>query len=87
MAALSSIVNGTEWLFERIRVCEASKSKLEASYKSSKIKLSDAQQHEQELEHTRDTVEQLVTNMNKAEKALSASQENYRILKMKLQRG
>lgn len=65
-------------------VCEESKAKLEASLTVSESKLSDAQKRVQELELINDTVNQLVSRIDKAEKAFGASQNTYSILRRNL---
>lgn len=83
MAVLGSSRDGAERSVEH-KQCEAKEAKLEASFKASESKQSDAQQRVKELELIKDTFDKLVSKVNEAEKALGASQYHVQYLEKKL---
>lgn len=80
LAALGSNRDGAESFVEHKKVCEENKTKLETLDKESESKLSDAQQRVQVLQLTKDTVDQLATKVDEAERRLAAFQEHVHFL-------
>lgn len=83
LSALGSSRDGAE-LFVELKECEGNKIKLESLLKVSPSNLSDAELRAQELQLTKDTVDQLVSKVDEAERRLSASQERVQYLEEKL---
>lgn len=76
MAALGSSRDGARSVVGHKKECKANKVKLEGSFRESESRLSDAQRRVKGLELTKDSVDQLASRVDGAEKALCPSQEN-----------
>lgn len=72
LVTLGSSRDRAELLVEHKKICEASRSSLEASLTASDRKLSDGQKCMQALLLTKETIEKLATKVDKSEKALAA---------------
>lgn len=83
LASLASICAGAQSLVEFGKY-DANRTKLETLYKVSGSSLSDAQKHVQELEITKDTMDQLTSNFYKAEKGWVLLKNAYSILRRSL---
>lgn len=83
MAASGASHDGDALLFEH-KQSEASKAKLEATHKASDSKPSHAQQCDYKINLSKDIVDQVASNIDKAKKALGSFQEheNYHAQKL-----